>query len=173
MPSASSTSSASRSAGCSSTIDLVVALHQPDDDVTGGGFGRDPRGQLRGDERAGHQRAAELLEHEDRLGDAESEPAVVLGDTQREHAGVAQLVPELPVERAPACSMLRTTSGGKRPSQERADRLLERDLVVGELEVHGQRSRGRPSTRSPTMLRCTCDVPAAMLMRRAQKRAWT
>ena len=51
-PSASSTSSASRSAGCSTTISLVVALDQPDDDVPGGGFGRDPRRQLGGDERA-------------------------------------------------------------------------------------------------------------------------
>ena len=39
------------------------------------------------------------------------------------------------------------------------------DLVGGELEVHQrQRSFGRPSTRSPTMLRCTCDVPAAMVI---------
>jgi len=49
------------------------------------------------------------------------------------------------------------------PVEERAHALLQRDLVVGELEVH-QRSFGRPSTRSPTMLRFTCDVPAAMVI---------
>ena len=47
--------------------------------------------------------------------------------------------------------------------EEGAHTLLQRDLVVGELEVH-QRSFGRPSTRSPTMLRFTCEVPAAMVI---------
>ena len=49
-----------------------------------------------------------------------------------------------------------------------AHALLERDLVVGELEVHPvQRSFGRPSTRSPTMFLFTCDVPAAMVIESA------
>ena len=59
--------------------------------------------------------------------------------------------------------MARTSSSEKRPSRNASDALLQRDLVVGELEVH-QRSFGRPSTRSPTMLRFTCDVPAAMVI---------
>ena len=37
------------------------------------------------------------------------------------------------------------------------------ETIVGQLEVH-QRSFGRPSTRSPTMLRFTCDVPAAIVI---------
>src|SRR5436190_115627 len=41
--------------------------------------------------------------------------------------------------------------------------------VLGDIEVHRQRSRGRPRTRSPRMLRWIWDVPAAI----ESEMAWT
>ncbi len=51
----------------------------------------------------------------------------------------------------------RTRSIGIRAVEHRRDAVAQRDLVVGELEVHDYLgSRGRPSTRSPMMLRWIC-----------------
>ena len=66
------------------------------------------RGELGADQRAGHERAPELLEHQRRLGHPEAEATVGFGEAQREHAGLAELAPPLAVEPAPASSMPRT-----------------------------------------------------------------
>ena len=51
---------------------------------------------------------------------------------------------------------------GKRPSQEGLHALRQRDLIVGELEVH-RYSLGRPRMRSAMMLRWIWLVPAAIV----------
>ncbi len=153
---------------------LVARVHEPHDGRACGRTRHEACGELGGDERSGDERAPELLEDEGSLGHPEAEPSLALGRAQREHARVAELLPALAIE--PATGVLDGAHGVGRKTAvaERADALLERDLVVGQLEVHDlQRSRGRPSTRSATMFRCTWEVPAAMLMRSAQKCAWT
>ena len=50
--------------------------------------------------------------------------------------------------------------GGEAPLAERPDAVTQRDLIVGEVEVHAQTfSFGRPSSRSEITLRSTSLVP--------------
>ena len=164
---------------------IVARLDQPDHGLAGRRLGPEPCGELGADQWTGDERAPELLEHQRRFRHPEADATVRFGDAQREHARVAQLAPTLAIE---PCAVVLDAAhhlGPESALHEGTHSLLEGDLVVGELEVHRvpvrcrsepvwpYRSRGRPSTRSPTMLRCTCDVPAAMLMRSAQKRACT
>ena len=137
-------------------------LQNADDRLARRRAGHPRRGQQRGDQRAGHQRPPKLLEHEGRLGDPELEATVGLGQGQREHAGVAELAPSLAVEVTGGFDPAYRVEG-EPPVEEAAHPLLERLLIGRELEVH-QRSFGSPRTRSPTMLRLTCDVPAAMVI---------
>src|SRR5256885_4455355 len=119
-------------------------------------------------QRSGHQGPAELLEDEDRLAATEADAAIGLGQTQGEHTSVGQTTPQVTVHAAVG---LQRPDGGHRvrTGAQLAHRVLQRLLVLAELEVHvaprlraAQRSRGKPRTRSPRMLRWIWEVPAAM-----------
>ncbi len=136
---------------------------QPDDRLTGRRTVDPGRGEEGRHQGSGDERAPELLEHERGLGEAQSEPAVGLGHGEREHPGLAQLPPTPPVEGPGRLDLPHRVE--REPAVENgANALLERFLIGRELEVHQRASLGRPSTRSPTMLRFTCDVPAAMVI---------
>ena len=114
-----------------------------------------------GDGGAGQRDPAELLEHDGRLGETQPNATVALGQRDAEHAHRRQLAPQRPVD-GPwgvlgGVAGVVVDPGGEKPAQ----LALQGDLVVGELEVH-QRSLGRPSRRSPTMLRWIWAVPAAI-----------
>ena len=103
----------------------------PDDDT-----GR----QMRGEERPGHERPPELLEHDRRGRGPQTEPSPVLGQPQREHPGLGELGPSRRVDGRPLAL------GGPRIALERepsraqpAHPVGQRHLVLGELEVHGCR----------------------------------
>ena len=116
-------------------------------------------GEVGGDERAGHERRG-------RAPRTRAPPPTHAERRRRgsdEHAHLGQLAPPLAVDRTAGLLDGAHASIGNRPSQERAHAFLQGDLVVGELEVH-QRSFGRPSMRSATMLRWICEVPAAMVI---------
>ena len=49
------------------------------------------------------------------------------------------------------------------PRHHGPDALGQLALVLADAEVHQRRALGRPRMRSATMLRCTCEVPAAMV----------
>ena len=91
---------------------------------------------MAGDERPGHQRASELLEHEHGFRHTELEPAVGLGQPQGEHAGLAQLLPPGAVETTAAVFDAPHEVDREAAVDERAHAFLEVDLVGGELEVH-------------------------------------
>ena len=59
------------------------------------------------------------------------------------------------------------------PRREHRDPVAQRDLVVGEVEIHQRGSLGRPSTRSPMMLRWICDAPAAIVSASTRSRSST
>ena len=94
--------------------------------------------------------------------------ATGLREVQGEHPCVGQATPQTPfhatvsLQRADGCHRVR--AGAEPPH-----RLLQGLLVLGDIEVHRQRSRGRPRTRSPRMLRWIWDVPAAI----ESEMAWT
>ena len=91
--------------------------------------------EVQPDQRPGHDRPAELLEHDGGVGDAES-----VGP-QREHARFGELGVRGAVE--PLADAL-----DREPAlAQAADPVAQRDLVVAQLEVHCC-SLGRPSRRS-------------------------
>ena len=137
------------------------------DDRLAGGRAVDPgRGQERGDEGAGDERAAELLEHERGLGGTELQPAVGLGQGDREDTGLAQLAPAIAVEVPGRLDGAHVVEGEASVEERRARPPAARPgrRSARSPSAVAQRSLGRPSTRSPTMLRFTCDVPAAMVI---------
>jgi hypothetical protein len=102
-------------------------------------------------ERPGHERPAQLLEDEDRLGHAQPDAAVGLRQAQPEHARLAQLPPPRLVD--PAARREGADLGHRELRCEPlADGLPERLLFSRQFEIH-QRSLGSPRIRSPTMLR--------------------
>src|SRR5690606_9509046 len=152
----------------------------PDRGLAGGGAGGQvdvqPGGEERPDERAGDGGPPQLLEHERGLREPEAHAAGALGQGHREHAHATQLAPQVPVDGA---GHLGDGAAGVvvDPLGEEAAQLgLQGDLVVGRFEVHRpapQRSLGRPSRRSPTMLRWIWAVPAAIDSDSAYSRWWT
>ena len=63
---------------------------------------------------------------------------------------------------------------GNRPSSSARDAVAQRDLVVGELEVHlSAAPLGQAEHRSPMMLRWICDVPAAIVSASVRSRSST
>ena len=78
--------------------DGLAGLEEADDGCSRRGAVDVRRGEQRRHQRAGHEGAPELLEHERSLGHTEVEPAVGLGKGQREHAGVAELAPAVAIE---------------------------------------------------------------------------
>ena len=111
----------------------------------------------------GHERPAELLEDDDGVGHPEA-GARRLGQGQREHAGLAERGPVVVADGARVALPGAQALEGQPPGHHGPDALGQRALVLVDAEVH-QRALGRPRMRSPTMLRCTCEVPAAMVER--------
>ena len=100
-------------------------------------------------ERARVERAAGLLDQDRLLEEAEPGAAPLLGDRDAEPAQLAQL----------GQSALRVRL------EERA-RLAAQLLLLGVKATSTQRLRGRPSTRSATMLRRISEVPASIVLPR-------
>jgi hypothetical protein len=108
---------------------------QPDDGLATRGTFHPGRGEEGRDQRPGHQRPPELLEHQRGFGDPEPESSVRLRQRQREHTGLPQFLPATAVEGAGRLDLPHRVE--RKPAVEkRADALLERLLVAGELEVH-------------------------------------
>jgi hypothetical protein len=107
-----------------------------DDDLPLGRPVDDPRRQVRGQNRSGHEGPTELFEDDGSRRHSEAHPAGGLGNLQREHPGLGQLAPSLGVEQPGP------TLGGAQPVQREATGAQAADprgqgrLVLGELEVH-------------------------------------
>src|SRR3954453_10845193 len=137
------------------------------------GAGRPDR-ERRGDgrqQRRRRERVAELLLQDGQLHHAESEAAVVLGDHERRPAELGDRAPllvgeaALVLEREPPDLLGRIAA-----REELASRLLDRLLVVGELEPH--RILGSPSTRSATMFLRISVVPPSIEFARARRKRY-
>ena len=118
--------------------------------------------QERAHQRARHQRPAQLLEDDDGLGHREA-GAGGLGQGQREHAGLAQRGPVVVADGAVVALPGAEALERQPPGHHGPDALGQLALVLADAEVHQRRALGRPRMRSATMLRCTCEVPAAMV----------
>ena len=149
MPPTRKTSSSSRCSihiGCDSIAAPAIRPSPSNSDATSG---------------PGHAVPAELFEHHDAVG-----PRETVGP-QREHARGRELVEQRPVESG-------AHALDRNPRREhRRDAVAQRDLVVGEVEIHYRGSRGRPSTRSPMMLRWICEAPAAIVSASVRNRSST
>ena len=117
---------------------------------------------------------AQLLEHDRGVGQPEPDAAVGLGQREGEHA---QRRRARATGRGRRRRAARPRPAGPRRStrsaRNRRSSSLQRDLVVGRARSPSQRSLGRPSRRSPTMLRWICAVPAAIDSDRAYSRCST
>ncbi len=132
-----------------------------------------PGGQVGGDQGPGHQRPAELLEDQGRLGQAEAHAAGLLGQAEVEHPGLAQLAATRRGRRPARSTRGRgSTRGGKRPSHSRrmpSASSVWNSVTSKSIGSAPRRRRsawgslGSPRMRSPTMLRWICEVPAAMV----------
>ena len=93
-----------------------------------------------GEQRRGRQRVAHLLEEDGEVDDAEPLSAPLLGQRQAGPAELGHLLPVGLLEAVLALGQLadplRLVAGGEEVARGRLDRLL----LVGEVEVHGQRS---------------------------------
>ena len=126
-----------------------------------------------GEERRGRERVAHLLEEHGQLDDPEALAAPLLGQRQPGPAELGHLPPAGGVGAVVAGGdlphPLRFEAGG----EEVVGGLLDRLLLVGEVEVHGVRSYrilGRPSTRSAMMfLRMSVVPPSIELARERRK----
>ena len=109
------------------------------------------------DDRVRQRDAARLLEDRHEVGLVKAEPAVGVGHEQTEHAHGVEARPHAAIEFAAGAPAAGAHVGRRRLLGEEVARgVAERDLVVGEREVH----RGSPSTRSAAMLRWISLVPA-------------
>ena len=133
-------------------------------DVRVGAVAAEAGGEERAEQRAGDARPAQLLAHDRGVGQPEADAAVCLGEREGEHAHPTEGAPQVAVDGPGHVDDRPPGLGGHPVGEEPAQLALERDLVVAQLEVHGGRhlSLGRPSIRSPTMLRWICAVPAAI-----------
>ena len=94
---------------------------------------------------------------------AQAEPgAGRLGERQREDTGLAQGGPVVGRDGALVAFARPDALEREPPGQQGPDALGQVALGLADAEVH-QRALGRPRMRSATMLRCTCEVPAAMV----------
>ena len=86
------------------------------------------------DRRSGNDATPELGEHDGCVRHPETEAALLLGQAQREHAHLRQLLPDLPAEGL----LLELGNRVEREAAlaERADAFLERHLIFSELEFH-------------------------------------
>ena len=123
------------------------------------------RGQQRTDQGSRDQCASELLEDQCGVGEAEPQTAVGLRQQQPEDAELGQGAPEVGVEAGAGGGELAEPLAREGIGTDLADPGAQRFLVLGRQEIHRMlryRSRGRPRTRSPMMLRWICEVPAAI-----------
>ena len=106
--------------------------------------------------RSGICRAAQLLQHERQLHEAEPGAALLLGEGEAEPAELGHLAPEIVAVALGVVHHLADVRGRAALVERRADGVLEENLVVGEREVHraaparsARASLGRPRMRSP------------------------
>ena len=92
--------------------------------------------EVRPDDRPRYQAASELRKHQYAFRGSEPDAALGLGDPQVEHTHLRQVAPERPVD-ASRLLELRELIHGDASLAERAQPLLQRELVFGELEIHG------------------------------------
>ena len=127
------------------------------------------------EQRRGGQRVAHLLEEHRQLDDAEPLPTPLLGERQPGPAELGHLVPVGLLEAVLALGQLANPLGLVARGEEVMRGRLDRLLLVGEIEVHGQlqnrqRIFGRPSTRSAMMfLRMSVVPPSIELARERRK----
>src|SRR5438270_488188 len=114
--------------------------------------------------------APELLEDQCGFGHPEAGAAVVLGEPQREHAGIGELAPQPSVDAAHVGQGPHPLHR-EAPFAELAHRLLQGLLVGREREVH--QAFGSPRIRSAMMLRWICELPAAMVKASTRSRSST
>ena len=119
------------------------------------------RGEERPHEGARHERPPQLLEDDDGVGHTEA-GAGRLGQGQREHARLGERHPVVVGDGVVVALPGAQALEGQPPGHHGPDARGQLALVLTDAEVH-QRDRGSPRMRSPTMLRCTCEVPAAMV----------
>ncbi len=101
------------------------------------GSGDQARGDEGADQRTRHQRTPELLEDHRGVGQPETNAPLVLWKGQGEHPGLPELAPPVGIHdrrRPLGCS---DALQWEAPLAEGSNALGERDLVVGELKVHG------------------------------------
>src|SRR5664280_1206749 len=116
-----------------------------------------------GDKRSRHQGATQLLEHQGGVGQPQSQPAGIFAQAQVEHSGITQLAPTVPFNHPIGSFGLAQGVESETPLTKATDPGGQIGLELGELKLHGWASLGSPRIRSPTMFRCICDVPAAMV----------
>ena len=109
-----------------------------------------------------NQAATELFEDNDGLGHGEPRPDR-LGQCQANTPVSPRAAQSSTLMARSSPSRVRRCSSGRRPAGVGPDALGQLALVLADTEVHQRFALGRPRMRSATMLRCTCDVPAAMV----------
>ncbi len=131
-----------------------------------------PGGQVRGHQRARHQRPSGLLEDQYRLRHPQAHTALGFRQAQREEARPAQLPPQRAVH-ARTRVHRRPQRLASVPARQQVPYARPQVLLVlGRLEVHApHRPFGRPRIRSATMFRWICEVPAAIVYEREESRS--
>ena len=115
---------------------------------------------------AGHSTAAELLAHHGQLHEAEAEPTVLLGHRQRRPVELDHPAPQLL-----GAHVLLDDAADERDRalalEDGAHRLLERALIVGELEFHAAQPRRDHEgvDRHRTVLRTTTGLRSSSTSR--------
>src|SRR3546814_548927 len=113
-----------------------------------------------------YERAAEFDVGQRLFDRAQTEAAAFLGHAEPQNSELGHFRPERGIGIADLPELVRAQpferGAGRQKAADHIDNLL---LFFGRKQVHDKRPyRGRPSTRSPMMLRWISDVPAAIVL---------